>query len=793
MRDRAAHAQALLHILDHLPDPARQGLEGVYLSIEGRTGEKIKTSSLNSSGLNLLTVHAEDPIEHVPAQATVFATPKGLAALRRKISEFETEDTPIRDDGTGGRPKNADLVQSIGMIVEASLRELWRGPPEKFPKGEQPHPWEIWLAPEQADNFIAKAAQANVVFSTDRLEFPEDVVVLATATREVLARAIKQFGCVKALAAPQNVTELFRSMPIEEQDGWMDDLLRLVTYSQNPNSNYVTLLDTGISLAHPLISPALDPDDRHAARPGWDIADHDGHGTELAGLALFGDLTSALQARAPIDINYRLESGKIIPDAGGNPHHLLGAITRSAIDAVETRGDRRRTFAMATTTEDDTPHDGAPTSWSGALDLLSAGAAGNRRISRLILVSAGNTPSNRLVDHDYLPVCDHEDNELESPAHAWNVIAVGAYTTKTVLPAGQPFRVLAEAGDLSPSSRTASWFSHWPIKPDVVLEGGNWVKDAHNPPFAHDGLQLLTTAHNYPATTFTTTGATSGATALAAKAISELWADYPDLWPETIRALFVNSARWTPRMLTHLGERNPPLKGSYDPLFTRYGYGVPDLGRARRSAANALSLIIQDTITPYKASSKSGANHTHNEMKVFELPWPTEALRALGATQVTLRVALSTFIVPNPSEPARGSKFGYASHNLRFKLNWADEQLGQFLGRISKIAEDEAGPEIEGKDGWDFGSNRRDVGSLHIDQLTCPASDLARRNLLAVHPVTGWWKAKGTSNPEQRSARFALIVEIDTGTVDADIYTETKTKADLLLAQKVRLDEAVKV
>ena len=41
-----------------------------------------------------------------------------------------------------------------------------------------------------------------------------------------------------------------------------------------------------------------------------------------------------------------------------------------------------------------------------------------------------------------------------------------------------------------------------------------------------------------------------------------------------------------------------------------------------------------------------------------------------------------------------------------------------------------------------FGLNRRDVGSLQIDELSCPASDLARRNILAVHPVAGWWKTK---------------------------------------------------
>jgi len=224
-------------------------------------------------------------------------------------------------------------------------------------------------------------------------------------------------------------------------------------------------------------------------------------------------------------------------------------------------------------------------------------------------------------------------------------------------------------------------------------------------------------------------------------------------------------------MTSHLPAQ--PLKGDYAKLFRRYGYGVPDLERARRSASNSISLIVQDTITPYRQSDKGGAAHVHNEMKLFALPWPVDELRRLGLTNVTLRVALSTYTQPNPSEVSRGSKFGYASHNLRFKLQRANETEGQFLSRVNKAAEQE---DYDAKDdGWRFGRNRRDVGSLHIDELSCAASDLARRRILAVHPVSGWWKSKTVSHPEELSARFSLIVEIDAGMVEADLYTEVAT------------------
>lgn len=732
------------------------------------------TGSLNVSDLTLLKADPARPDENIPGRATVFATAKGLQNLRGKIGQFAEKNR----SGEDGRPYNADLVQSIGAIVEAGLRALWRSPDRAFPEAAGPVAWELWLEKSQADHFIAHAAEYGVVVGADRLEFPEDTVVIATATRDALALAIRRLANVRALAAPSITAEFFDALQIEEQQEWVNALRERTTFVAVDDPTYITLLDRGVGRAHPLVAPALDVGDRHAAEPAWGVEDLVGHGTQLAGLSLFGDLAVALQNMTPIQITHRLESAKVIPDAGHNPHHLLGAMTRAGINAAEAVADRRRTFAMASTTADDTPHDGAPTSWSSEIDQLTVGASGISNAPRLFLISAGNTDQNLFGNGDYLVTCHLPENEIESPAQAWNAVCVGAYTEKNILPDGQPGAALAPFGDLAPSSRTASWLSYWPIKPDVVFEGGNWLVNGPPPPLGLSALSLLTTDHQFPTRAFTTCAATSAATALAARAITELWSDYPQLWPETIRALFVSSARWTQQMRSHLPAS--PAKGHYGPLFQRYGYGVPDMERARQSASNALTLIVEESITPFKKGKNPSSDHVHNEMKIFELPWPVEELRKLTNTPVTLRVALSTFIQPNPSEPARGDKFRYASHNLRFKLNRPNEGKAEFLARISKLAEQPEGPVVEEDDGWVFGRNRRDVGSIQIDELTCHASDLARRNILAVHPVSGWWKKKTVADPEMLSARFSLIVEIDAGTVEADLYSEVQAAIENL-------------
>ena len=87
----------------------------------------------------------------------------------------------------------------------------------------------------------------------------------------------------------------------------------LTTFEAIDDPTVITLLHRGVGRAHPLIAPALNVADRHAADPAWGVEDNVGHGTQLAGLLLYGDLTVALQTMMPIQIRHRLESVKSYP------------------------------------------------------------------------------------------------------------------------------------------------------------------------------------------------------------------------------------------------------------------------------------------------------------------------------------------------------------------------------------------------------------------------------------------------------------------------------------------------
>jgi hypothetical protein len=56
-------------------------------------------------------------------------------------------------------------------------------------------------------------------------------------------------------------------MEIEEQVEWLGTLRGLTTFEAIDDATCITLLDRGVSRAHPLIAPALNIADRDAADP----------------------------------------------------------------------------------------------------------------------------------------------------------------------------------------------------------------------------------------------------------------------------------------------------------------------------------------------------------------------------------------------------------------------------------------------------------------------------------------------------------------------------------------------
>ena len=343
-------------------------------------------------------------------------------------------------------------------------------------------------------------------------------------------------------------------------------------------------------------------------------------------------------------------------------------------------------------------------------------------------------------------------------------VTVGAMTELcTIQQEGwEGWQPIAESGDLCPTSRTSlAWPAEnqrgWPIKPDIVMEGGNYAELGVNRS-STDDLSMLTTMVHPSGRLLDTTRDTSPATALAARYAAILWSHYPKLWPETVRALMVHSAKWTQRMI----DRFPgDSKSAAHRRLRCYGYGVPYLRRAIHSVENAVSLTFEGELQPFQ---KKGSEYRTYQMHVHQLPWPVDVLQGMGAAQVRMRVTLSYFIEPSPGSVGWNVNTRYASHGLRFDVIRPTEDLEGFKRRISRdFWENKTRPADQAEEtrNWVIGDQGRRNGSIHSDWWVGSAADLAACGSIVVYPVTGWWRDRHHLDRYEKAARYSLIVSLE--------------------------------
>jgi len=775
-------------------------IDGICVQFESFPGYELALQSLEprSSKVHpeLRAVKNVTVEDRVVQLATVFVPDQQVGGFLRKFEEYVTEDT------SGGNPRNQNLVERIADVRLATLEAFWTEPMELFPPPDERSWWELWL--RERDGVEARVAsfaeQTDVTVGLSRLIFSERRVMLVRATARQLSSAVGVLDDLAELRRPSVAAQPLADWSLADQREFVHNLADRVR-PPTPDAPAICLLDTGIEADHPLISPAFAPSDAHVCNLRWGLDDRQGHGTQMAGVALYSDLGKALLSQQPMTLYGWRESVKIVPDRGLSDERLYAALTAQAVSLPEiTRPARDRAFVMAVSAA--SPQDapgaelGQPTGWSAALDALAAGQAidvsddgivaileDEHVNQRLFFVSAGNV--RRPYELDHLTRSDIEP--VEDPGQAWNVITVGASTELHDLSSQTDFNSwapLAPLGELSPFSRTSVGFKpQWAHKPDVVFEGGNAAASPERTTIDTPGaLGVLTTRSTaLGGRLLTTMTGTSPATAAVGGMATDLQTSYPDFWPETLRGLIVQSARWSPQMLASTpGNR----KQDHAHRVRRYGWGVPDRERALRSADDAVTLIVQDTIHPYR-------NGKMREMHLHDLPWPNEVLAQLGDNEVQLRIALSYFVLPNPSRRGWTRRFRYASHGLRFDIRRPTETRDELRERLNLLARaegEERGPAADDSGEWFLGPNERVRGSLHVDIWTGSAADLAERATIAVYPVTGWWKEIRSRDRSDLGARYSLIVTIESPEVEVDLWTPVAVAAGTAIPIEVRTD-----
>lgn len=807
-RDRAMHGAGLLAQIRGLATEVEQIREsrlesgvdpqqGVAISLEIYPPGSLdpgKKLEWKRDGIEVLNVTYPGEGEII----TVFVPDGKLAAFERRVDEYLHQDGPIRRNGER-RPKNASLINAISTFRRAAFAELWTDV-APIPPAQIERDFTVWLrmgeltAGDAAASFRATAEELGIAMEPGHISFPGRVVVAVRATRAQLERSLILLDMVAEIRSTSASAAFYISelKPFEQVE-WVQNLVDRTTLPAAEDAPFITLLDTGVNRAHPLLRQLIDAADLHAVQPDWLVADRDGHGSSMAGLALHGDLRGPLTSQTEHVLLHRLESVKILPDAGANSPRLYGWTASEAIRLVETAfGDRKRTFAMMTTSLG--PTAGMPSEWSATIDRLAFGLHGDSLTAldlpimegnipilkpRLFVLAAGNIPWNQW--HEY-PVRNDLET-IEDPAQSWNALTVGAFTeqvefNRTQWPSLNP---IAPFGALSPASRTSvNWSRSWPNKPDVVAEGGNGCLDAgmaQSVVVGPEDLRILSTSHNPATSLVTESGDTSAATAAVARLCAQLHQRYPTYWPETIRALVVHGAEYTAAMRSDLSI--VPTQLEREALVGRYGHGRISTETSMNSALRRPTIVLQEKIVPYV---RDGSTRKLGQMNVHQLPWPRGELEVLGETSVALKITLSYFIQPNPSRRGWQSKFRYQNFALRFAVRAASETPERFRQRINRITRDAMGDDRESSmpdpdsGGWLLRSRLRSRGSLHSDVWFGTAAALSNKSEIAVFPVGGWWKEIGVQMEEDVEMRYALTVSLEVDSdLDVNIYAPIAT------------------
>ena len=802
IRNREAHSQKLLQQFDRIWEEKEALIttrsaesiatrEGTYLSFTSGENSDLITKSLESikKGIRLLNIKEEVIGDgRIQTKAIVYI-PNGMEGFFiKKILDYQTKTIE------SGKPQNAPLIDSIEDVSIALLEGLWTDNSGFIPK-ENAEWCEVWLnvGLDPADISVQLAifgetlTSIGVPFKPNPILFPERAVILIKSNRAQLLELMQRSDLLAEFRAGQETAGFWMNGTAIEQQEWVEDLLRRVNLHADSNNIFVVLLDTGANNAHLLLQPILDYANTLTVDPTWGTDDHypgSGHGTLMAGLAGYGNFEKELVSGRPIVLTHKLCSVKILPPptAAETPKELWGYMTAQGISRAEIQNPQKVLLFCLAVTSTTGMEQGRPSSWSGEIDNLAFGDSDNQR---LIVVSAGNIIEEDLwrgyPDSNFV-------SSIESPAQAWNSLTVGAYTEKHTV-RDMRFNThspVALPNELSPYSTTSIlWEKKWPVKPDVVFEGGNLLKAPDGSIVPHDDLDMLSTSKTFNLKPFDTINATSAASAQASWFAAKIAFEYPDAWAETIRGLIVHSAKWSPAMLRQMQVREGN-KGDYRRLLQVFGYGVPDFESALYSTESALTYISQEKLQPFGFNDEKKPET--NDLHFYSFPWPKELLLSMGAIPVTLRVTLSYFVEPGAGEIGWKDKYRYQSHGLRFDVNNVDEDETAFRKRINVAARDEGEKSggNSGSDRWILGSNNRSTGSIHSDFWEGTAAELATCNLIAIYPVIGWWRERKHLNKVETEARYSLIISLITPAQDIELYTTVKTMIEIPVTIETR-------
>lgn len=401
----------------------------------------------------------------------------------------------------------------------------------------------------------------------------------------------------------------------------------------DPNGPRLCVMDTGITANHPLLAPFVGHEESMLTSEA-SASDENGHGTRVAGVAVFGDIRACIETgnfQSPVV----LFSARVLnAENAFDDERLVITQMREAVRVFKKDPYNCRVFNLSIC--DRLPFAssdrGKQPAWAEALDILA------REEEVLFVVPTGNQAAyHALMDGDppsLQEILFDPQSRLADPASAAIVATVGGVVQHDV-PAGRhgtPGQTIqvptARSGEPSPFTRTGPGvgaaikpeFAHWAGQ--HVVGGFDGVRSLRMEP----GTAVISLYHRPLDRLFAWDVGTSYAAPYVARiaAIVEhglkdvLGRD--DIHPNLLRAVLAVSAD-VPDALAELEF----AQNVYDRLKI-VGYGVPDERKALVSSASRVTLIGEDALPL-------------NNIHIYGLPNPSAFCRARGERHVSVALA----------------------------------------------------------------------------------------------------------------------------------------------------------
>lgn len=530
------------------------------------------------------------------------------------------------------------------------------------------------------------------------------------------------------------------------------DAIPEVTAPQ-PTAPALCVVDSGILEAHPLLEPAI-LGDRSRSFPAAlgppvptpPVKDA-GHGTNTAGVALYGDVGAAAVAKVFSPELWIVNARVLDDECGFHPDRM--PFLR---DVVEHAKDRCRVFNLSYGFEQ---CPGFLSKEAAELDELT------REHGVLFVVSSGNGVPDALgldpqqAADNYPRYLKREAWRVRAPAEALTALTVGALT-----PDRDPSQAqrTAVAPKRAPAPFSLAGGLKGVVKPELVESAGNMAYEGVPPRWASSDVNLgiPTTSHRFgegQLLEFAT--GTSIAAPKVAHLAARIVARYPEATSNLLRALLVNSAvapggvaDWTKQDVMAL-----------------CGFGVPDADRALFCRPNRVTLYHEGTIVP-------------DEVKVFEVPVPRELSKAKGRKTISVTVAFD----PPVSLVRRDRPSGVS---LTWGLASGDVPEGTLEAAIAAEAESEE-PEVSPSPpprrsvfiAGDLPKRAQQHGAVQKNVFPWTRGEHGETYRLAI-------TAKATRARDAKAAqRYAVAVTLECEDAEVNVYAAVRTR---VVAGRVRV------